>query len=209
VSVAESHWQLVVTTYQEHTVVVAQGPTDRARVSPLPQGAEFFGIVFPLGTFMPGLPFATLGGARVLPEAGSCKFWLDGSRWEIPTAGNADVFVERLRKRDVVAHDGHVSRALQAEEDPVSIRTTQRRVRRATGMTQSAIRQISRAYDAVDALGQGAQPTDVATRLGYADQPHLTRSLSRFIGQTPAQVLNTGRHWCASSPLRSSVATTG
>jgi AraC-like DNA-binding protein len=29
---------------------------------------------------------------------------------------------------------------------------------------------------------------DVVYQAGYADQPHLTRSLKRFIGYTPAQL---------------------
>lgn len=32
---------------------------------------------------------------------------------------------------------------------------------------------------------------DVAYQAGYADQPHLTRSLKRFVGQTPGQILST------------------
>jgi AraC-like DNA-binding protein len=28
---------------------------------------------------------------------------------------------------------------------------------------------------------------------GYADQPHLTRSLRRFIGETPAQIMRQAR----------------
>ncbi len=204
VAVAESNWQFVVTTYRGQTGVVAQGPSVRARVTPIPQEAEFFGVVLPLATFMPLLSLAGLvGGAEILPEAGSRKFWLAGSRWEIPTAQNADVFVRRLMKEGVLARDRDVARALQSEDDAFSLRTKQRRVRRATGMTQSVIRQISRAYVAVDALGHGTLPSKVATELGYADQPHLTRSLRRFIGQTPAQVLNTGANWCGSSRVRS------
>ncbi len=30
---------------------------------------------------------------------------------------------------------------------------------------------------------------DTVERAGYFDQPHLTRSLKRFIGQTPAQII--------------------
>jgi AraC-like DNA-binding protein len=53
----------------------------------------------------------------------------------------------------------------------------------------------------VDALGNRALPSDVAAQFGYADQPHLTRSLRRLIGQTPARVAETGGHWSASSPV--------
>ena len=75
----------------------------------------------------------------------------------------------------------------------VSTRTLQRRVARATGLTRRAIRQIARAERAVEVLERGASPRDAAHRLGYADQAHLTRSLQRFVGQTPAQVAGSRR----------------
>ena len=71
---------------------------------------------------------------------------------------------------------------------------------RATGLTRSTITQIARAEKAVEALGNGRSPQDAAPLLGYADQAHLTRSLRRFIGQTPAQV-NHGRHWSIDTPV--------
>ena len=66
----------------------------------------------------------------------------------------------------------------------VGTRSVQRRVATATGLTQGGIRQIERARQAAILLGEGAAPLDVATRLGYYDQPHLARSLVRFIGRT-------------------------
>jgi len=55
-------------------------------------------------------------------------------------------------------------------------------------LTRGAIRQIRRAERAVELLGSGVPPLEVARRAGYADQPHLTRSLKRFVGQTPSQI---------------------
>jgi AraC-like DNA-binding protein len=206
ISVAESHWQIVVTTLLGRTGVVIQGPSDRASVTPIPRDAEFFGIVLPLGTFMPATSLAHLvGGADPRPNATHRTFWLGGSRWEIPTPENADVFIDRLVRQGMLVEDHFVGRSLNAEGAAVSLRTLQRRVRRATGMTQSTIRQITRAHEATEALGQGLPLADVAIGLGYSDQAHLTRSLRRFIGQTPAQVLNTGCHWSASTPLRGAV----
>jgi methylphosphotriester-DNA--protein-cysteine methyltransferase len=39
-------------------------------------------------------------------------------------------------------------------------------------------------------LQQGVSILDTIQQAGYYDQPHLTRSLKRFIGQTPAQLLH-------------------
>ena len=55
-------------------------------------------------------------------------------------------------------------------------------------MSHSALRQIERARRAVCLLRTGVPPGEVAAETGYFDQPHLTRSLSRLIGLTPARI---------------------
>jgi AraC-like DNA-binding protein len=189
ISIAASHWHLCVTHQRGLTQFAVRGPQTRATITPIPADAEFFGIVFSLGTFMPAVPLARLVDRTVrLPAATASSVWLDGSRWEIPTPGNAEVFVDRLVRQGLLARDPVVTESLQADPDGVSTRTLQRRVARATGLTRRTIRQIARAEEAVEALRQGLPPPDVALLLGYADQAHLIRSLKRFIGQTPAQV---------------------
>ena len=64
----------------------------------------------------------------------------------------------------------------------------QRRVAAGTGLTLGAIRQIERAREAALLLGDGTPPLDVVHQLGYYDQPHLARSLTRFIGRTATQL---------------------
>ena len=50
------------------------------------------------------------------------------------------------------------------------------------------IRQIQRVERAVDLLTRGVPALDVVRLAGFADQPHLARSLKRFVGQTPSQI---------------------
>jgi hypothetical protein len=69
-----------------------------------------------------------------------------------------------------------------------SRRTVERRVAQATGLTRGTIRQIRRVERAVELLSSGVPVGDVVERLGYSDQSHLSRSLRRFVGQTPARV---------------------
>jgi AraC-like DNA-binding protein len=71
----------------------------------------------------------------------------------------------------------------------MSLRTIQRRFLHATGLTRGTFEQIERARQAVTFLEQGLSIADAVYQVGYADQPHLTRSLKRFIGQTPAQII--------------------
>jgi methylphosphotriester-DNA--protein-cysteine methyltransferase len=58
----------------------------------------------------------------------------------------------------------------------------------ATGLTHKTIQQIERARSAVSLLEQGTPISDAALELGYFDQAHLTNSLKRFVGKTPAQI---------------------
>jgi AraC-like DNA-binding protein len=56
-------------------------------------------------------------------------------------------------------------------------------------VTQSTARQIERARYATLLLRQDISIPDTTHEAGYFDQPHLTRSLKYFIGQTPAQII--------------------
>lgn len=186
ISVAVTNWEMVVTRQETGVWVTVRGPETRATAAAIPEEAEFFGIQFSLGTFMPGLELARLvDGSATLPLLSPTEFRLDGAAWELPTYDNADVFVQRLVKEGLLVHDQVVSVALEDEPNGLSTRATERRVKRATGLTLGTIRQIRRAERAVDLLGRGVSATDVARLAGYADQPHLTRSLKRFVGLTP------------------------
>jgi methylphosphotriester-DNA--protein-cysteine methyltransferase len=81
-----------------------------------------------------------------------------------------------------------VARAIRGELQQVSTRTEQRRVRQVTGLTHGTIHQIERARQATILLRDGMPILDVVEQAGYYDQPHLTRSLQRFIGLTPARI---------------------
>jgi AraC-like DNA-binding protein len=70
----------------------------------------------------------------------------------------------------------------------VSVRTVQRRFAAATGFTHGAVRQIGRARQAAVLIQENVPVHEVIDRLGYFDQPHLARSLTRFVGRTATQL---------------------
>jgi AraC-like DNA-binding protein len=190
ISVAATHWEMVVTRRRGAALLTVRGPETRATAMPIPEDAEFFGIEFSAGTFMPDLPPGGLVDRTLtLPQASDRSFWLDGSAWELPGPDNADVFVDRLARSGLLVHDPIVGEALHGDVAGFSTRSVERRVARGTGLTRGAIQRIRRAERAVELLSRGALPSDVARRTGYADQSHLTRSLKRFVGQTPSQVV--------------------
>jgi AraC-like DNA-binding protein len=187
---ADVRWNLLFVNERGAARVTAEGATTQFVPKNQSEGREFLVIKFKLGVFMPDLPAGDLlNGAAVLPEAGGRKsFWLNGSAWQIPDFDNAETFVDRLVRDDVLLRDPVVSAVLQHHPLAISPRTVRRRFLRATGLTPKTIEQIERAQQAAALLERGASITDVVYQAGYADQPHLTRSLKRFIGQTPAQI---------------------
>ena len=126
-----------------------------------------------------------------MPEATSHSFWLHGSAWEFPSYENADTFVDRLVREGLLVHEPIVDAALQGHLKELSLRSIQRRFIRATGLTHASVVQIERAKQALNLLKRGVPILDTVEQAGYADQPHLTRSLKHFAGQTPAQILRT------------------
>ncbi|HEY8545969.1 MAG TPA: AraC family transcriptional regulator [Acidimicrobiales bacterium] len=200
-STAAAQWELVITRQRGELTVMVRGPEAEAAPAPVPLDAEFFGIQFRLGTFLPGVDLRRLVGTGLaLPTPTPRSFRLGGDDWELPTPDNADVFVDRLLAAGLLVHDPVAAAVVAAdaaadevaqpgERPRLSSRSIERRVARATGLTRGTIRQIRRAERAVALLSSGVAPLDVVHRLGYADQPHLTRSLRRFVGTTPAQVV--------------------
>jgi hypothetical protein len=139
---------------------------------------------------MPHLPASSLVDEDVnLPDASSNSFWLNGSAWQFPTYENADAFVDRLVYQGLLVRNPVVETALHGQLKDVSVRTMRRHFLRTTGLTRSLIRQIERARYATILLQQGISIPDVIYEAGYFDQPHLTRSLKYFIGQTPGQII--------------------
>jgi AraC-like DNA-binding protein len=176
-----------------HRARLAQPQQTRQHVcvgrSQSPRDGEWVGIRLTLGTFFQQHPARGLIDRQDerAPDLDG-RFWLDGFDWEYPTFDNAETFVQRLVRRGVIARDHAVAAALHGENGELSRRTTQRHFVHATGITHTSHQQIERARHATTLLRQGVSILDAVHDAGYFDQPHLTRSLTRFIGQTPARI---------------------
>ena len=190
-SVASSHWELVVTRLHGRTTVTLRGPETTVRRVHCPAEGEWFAIRFKAGTFMPRLPLAQLlNGQDVrLPQPTKRTFWLAGKACEVPDFEHAETFVAKLAKEDVIAHDRTVAAVLEGSSPSYSLRSAQRHFQLATGMTYGRYRQIERARYAVSLLRDGVSISDSVHDAGFYDQPHLTRSLKALIGVTPAGIV--------------------
>lgn len=192
-SVATSNWELVFWTDRGVGHAAVRGPETAVSTAELTGDSESFGITFAHGTSMPHLPIARLVDADLeSPHVTASTFALGGEEWEIPGFDDAELLVQRLVRAGAIVRDPLVDEVVWGGIARVGTRSVQRRVAAATGLTQGAIRQIDRARQAAVLLGEGVAPLDVVHRCGYYDQPHLARSLQRFIGRTATQLRRPG-----------------
>jgi len=193
VSIAECRSELVIARHRGRVTVTLRGPETRATRLSYPPDAEWLGIRLKPGAFLPSRPTGALvDGGVTLPEAMRASFWLDGSAWQVPDYENADTFAAWLVRAGLLVIDPAVPASLRGEPTDASPRTVQRRFLRATGVTRGAARQIERARYAALLLKGGDSIADATHGAGYFDQAHLTRSLKRLIGQTPAELRGAG-----------------
>ena len=189
-SVAASNWEMVITKQQGRIILSIRGPETKASPSPIPTDAEFLGIIFKHGVFMPSLPVKKFVDKEIhLPETSKNSFQLFGDTWEFPKLENVDTFVKRLIHDELLIHDHVVEDVLRGKTQDLSLRSIQRRFLQVTGLTYKTIQQIERARQAVSLLQNGMPIPETAYQTGYFDQAHLTNSLRRFYGQTPMQVV--------------------
>jgi hypothetical protein len=187
---AECRWHLVVVRQAGEARALAVGPWTGAGIASWGAGAEILWIRFALGTFLPHVPARNLLDTEtVLPDATSKSFWLGGSARPFPDHENAEAFVERLVREGVLARDPVVSAASTGcPPQGLSPRTLRHRFLRATGLAQGAVHQVERANRAAAHLRRGVPIPDVVHEEGYFDQSHMTRSLKRWVGRTPARI---------------------
>ena len=190
-SVAANNFEMALTRLQGENFLTLRGPETMATTMACPAEGEWIAIRFRVGTFMPRFLPGTLRDHQdvALPTATGHSFWLNGSALEYPDFDNAETFVKRLAKSGMLDRDPIVEDVLQRRPGGLSLRSFERHFLRSTGVTYATFRQIERARCATNLLREGVSVLDVVSRLGYFDQAHLTRSVGRFIGETPGKII--------------------
>ena len=193
-STAASQWEMVITKQKRKITLSLRGPETKASPAPIPEDAEFLGIIFKHSTFMPNLPGNKLVDEEIhLPETVKNSFQLFGDTWQFPSFENVDTFVNRLIRKDLLTRDQVVGDVMRGKTQDLSLRSIQRRFLHVTGLTYKSIQQIERARQALSLLQNGVPISDTTYQMGYFDQPHLTRSLKLLLGQTPAQIVKSNQ----------------
>jgi AraC-like DNA-binding protein len=186
---ADGNWNLLFLKQNGRVRVSVEGPLTKATPKTHAEGTEWLVIKFQPGAFLPSLPVKNLVDRdAVLPLAANNSFWLHGSTWQFPDYENVETFIDRLVRDDALRYDPVVNAVVQNQAQEMSPRTVRRHFLLTNGLTPRALAQIERAQKAAALLEQGVTLLDAVYQVGYADQPHLTRSLKHFIGQTPAQI---------------------
>jgi AraC-like DNA-binding protein len=191
ISTAVSLWEMVVTRQRDQLTLSVRGPETIASPALVPEDAEFFGILFKHGVFMPQLPKIELVDNAIHLNA-SIKnvFHFLGSTWQFPTFENVDTFINRLVRANILSFDPIVEDVLRGQAVYLSERSIQRRFMHVTGLSYKTIQQIDRARRASSLLQRGTPITEAAHQAGFYDQAHLTNALKRYYGQTPAQIVD-------------------
>ena len=194
-SVAANCCEMVVTRLRGKTFLTFRGPETVATLIDCPAEGQWVGIRFKPGTilsrFLPG-SLRDHNDVTLAPATGQ-SFWLDGSALEYPSFDNAESLAKRIAKSGMLSRDPIVEDTLLRRPRELSLRSAQRHFLRSTGVTYATFRQIERARYATILLRNGVPILDVVSRSGYFDQAHLTRSLKRFIGETPAKIIQRQR----------------
>lgn len=177
------------------TAVHLRGPATKASTLSCPRDAEYFGVDFRLGAYLPMFPPARLANLQdaVLPILPDGRLLLDGLAWEMPTPDNVDVFIGRIERAGLLVLDPLIEE-LQYHGAGAAMpeRTIQSRFVRAVGLSRRKLQVVERGRQAARLLRAGTSIADVVIDAGYYDQPQLTRSLRQLIGHTPAEVARGG-----------------
>jgi AraC-like DNA-binding protein len=183
-------WDMIFIKRDGRTDVLLRGPSSYATPVSYRQGNRNLGIRFRPGSFMLNLPAVRMVNTMtVLPQIRPNTFWFDGLSWEIPNFDNADIFVEKLIQNSTLAQDSVVENSLRGDVLGITQRSVQRHFLQATGLSLRYHQQIRRAGEAIKLLETGHNILEVVHRLGYADQPHMSRIIKHMSGCTPGQII--------------------
>ncbi len=188
-------WDIAILKRGDDVQVLRTGLTTKTVSYVADEGDEILAITFNPDTFMSLMPGEQMRDEGVLLETiGRDRFWIGSDVVEIPTIDNVDGFIASLLRRGIVESNDIVTSIVSGAPKAMSERTMQRHFLRTTGLTYKSFTQIERAQKAMALLQMGRPAADVAFALGYADQPHMIRSLKAIMGQTPGGVAGgTGR----------------
>lgn len=187
-SVASAHWTLVAWRVGRGWRVAAQGPEATATTAPVPPGTEFVGIRLALGMRLDRPATDRIVGDAAEFSVSRHSVRIGDVTLPLPSYDDAEDLVGRLIGTNRLLRDPLVIDTLRGERVATTARTVRRHFLATAGLTAATVRQIERARAAALRIRTGEPIGEVAHELGYFDQPHLSRSLTRFVGHTAGEL---------------------
>jgi len=165
------------------------GPSLHPRVLQGHAGEEYWGIEFKAYVALAVMSKGGILNTNALLPVVDTSFLIGDQRYAIPIYSELERFAQQLQEDRVIMADQRIDRALQGDDAGFSERSRQRYFKSVTGLTKKQIEQLQRARHAYYLLQTGSSLPQAAMVAGYADQPHMTRSLKLLRGETPAQII--------------------
>lgn len=187
---ADGRWDLIFITSGNRTKVILSSPTSRPTQVAYQAGNKNFGIRFHPSTFMSHVSTPDTINKLYSSYVTDDIFFLFGNKWPLPTYETVEDFIKGLEKAQLLGQDDIVRMILDGETPTITKRSVQRHFKRSTGLSKQYHSSIKQAEQALRLLETTQMPIiEIAHLVEYADQAHMTRSLKRFIGLTPAEII--------------------
>jgi hypothetical protein len=187
----DGSWDLIVLVQSDGSrSMMITGQATKTMQVPYQGGTSSVVISFAPGAYLIGYHLPKLVDSfEILPNTDANHFELVGRTFAFPANfAEAEKLVEQLVDMGILKNDRVVDGVLSGSAPAMSDRAKQRHFTDTTGITQKSFEQIKRAQKAVSELQQGRAARDVAAETGYADQPHLAKSLKKIMGAKPSGV---------------------
>src|SRR5688572_5444969 len=140
---ADACWDMIFITSEHGNRVLLSGPSSQITPVPYRAGNHNVGIRFMRGSFLTHVPTSAMVDTTIeLPMPSPETFELGGAVWPVPSYDTVDAFVAALERQDLLSDDPIVMAVLVGEQPPSAVRSGQRHVAHATGLTANRIRQI-------------------------------------------------------------------
>lgn len=187
---ANEYWCLGFIRHSDGSLSVElYGPSVYPRVLEGRAGEEYWGIEFKTYVTLSALSKGEILNAHVTLRIAGATFLIGDQIYPIPAYSDLEKFAQQLHEDGIIIADQRIKFALQGDNAGLSERSRQRHFKNVTGLTKKQIEQLQRARYAFYLLQTGSSLPQAAVTAGYADQPHMTRSLKLLRGETPAQII--------------------
>jgi AraC-like DNA-binding protein len=185
----DGSWDLILSVAPDgQSLVFLTGQATEPVEVPYSAGEHSVVISFAAHVYLKRDKEVRTGAVLRFLEVEGDSFVLDDIELPLPTFLNAEELTDMMVAAHLLQSDDVVARAFTETPKAASKRSVQEHFKKTTGITQKDFQLIRRAQEAVRRLKAGEMPAAVAVDLGYADQPHMIKSVKKIMGSLPSNL---------------------